>query len=87
MYFPTSPRMMPASPASTSFMASGAIELLGASRKPLLRPTIAGISLSDLRWDYLADWIPQARGSVSLGCGSRCDVTLTICAPVGERGS
>ncbi|MGB4338672.1 MAG: glycoside hydrolase family 125 protein [Bacillota bacterium] len=63
------------------------IELLGASREaPLLRPTIAGISLSDLRWDYLADWIPQARGSVSLGCGSRCDVTLTICAPVGERG-
>lgn len=32
------------------------IELLGASREaPLLRPTIAGISLSDLRWDYLAD--------------------------------
>lgn len=56
------------------------------SSHPLLRPLVAGSPLSDLDWDYLADWIPRARGRAQSDSGATCRVSLTLCAPVGERG-
>jgi hypothetical protein len=76
--------------------------------QPLLRPALAGRpieGLSAANWTHIANWIPQARFTLSLESGdahatadaataaaapttpvATADVTITICAPVGERG-
>ncbi len=70
-----------------------------AAASPLLLPTLAGRPLQDLEWTYGACWIPRARCSINLECqrsadaadaaeaiAASADVTVTVCAPVGERG-
>lgn len=62
------------------FIKPFADEITGAGRH--VRTEIVG----DIEWTWLAQWIPVGRCKLRTGDGHECVATITICAPVGERG-
>ncbi len=69
----------------------GLVEWVG-SEEPFLAPCVfegseEGEALAPCwSWRRLADWIPCAQSRIRPASGDEFTLTLTICAPVGERG-
>ncbi|MDD2202529.1 MAG: glycoside hydrolase family 125 protein [Firmicutes bacterium] len=66
---------------ATPFIKPFVDEIAGAGRH--IRAEVVG----DIEWTWLAQWIPVGRCKLRVGeDGHHCVATITICAPVGERG-